>query len=465
MHVSHLEGIIARGDIRVGELIEKAWRGGARFDGWDDQLQWDAWQAALSEWENEEGLSRQVFLDTVPVDGRLPWDHIDVGLEDGFLLREYQKALKSRLSPPCGKPFRAKVHHTNVAEHEADERRLICYDCGIACDMSKMRTDRRTFLERLGALEPGPASLNGPTRTQTAVQRHKAGLSPHDFVQGEKVRYRLRYTKLGPVSLQGHLDMVRILPRMLVRAGHMPFYSRGFSPKPSLSFGPALGLGARAWGEFVDVGLSGCEPTPKALLDGLNTVAPEGLLVTGVRRLREGDLGASKVISSLEYVVVLSEPRELLAARLDEARAQQVLPIEVRRKGKTRELDLWSVVDRVELVDPSTLGLEDQQAKRTALCFRQPFGIGATLKPHEVASAITGTEVSTRQVLRIRCVALDEAGARTSPLRVGLVDAADIAEASHEQADLLRKQATPPRDDLAELVPDAPPRLLEIAGA
>ena len=39
------------------------------------------------------------FLGTIPVDSHLPWDHIDVGLEDGFLLREYRKALSDRLSP------------------------------------------------------------------------------------------------------------------------------------------------------------------------------------------------------------------------------------------------------------------------------------------------------------------------------------------------------------------------------
>ena len=39
----------------------------------------------------------------LPVGGRLPWDHIDVGLAPGFLAREYRRALAGRLSPPCGK--------------------------------------------------------------------------------------------------------------------------------------------------------------------------------------------------------------------------------------------------------------------------------------------------------------------------------------------------------------------------
>ena len=57
---------------------------------------------------------------TRPVTARLPWDHIDVGLEDGFLLGEYRKALKGRASPPCGKVAGMLIHHTNLADAEPD---------------------------------------------------------------------------------------------------------------------------------------------------------------------------------------------------------------------------------------------------------------------------------------------------------------------------------------------------------
>src|SRR5207244_1416925 len=81
----------------------------------------------------------------------LPWSHIDVGLEDGFLAREYRKALQNRLSPPCGKVAGAFIHHDNLEDAKADERRLVCYDCGVACDMTMMRDERITFLDKMGA--------------------------------------------------------------------------------------------------------------------------------------------------------------------------------------------------------------------------------------------------------------------------------------------------------------------------
>jgi hypothetical protein len=55
------------------------------------------------------------MLGTIPMKSRLPWDHIDVGLEDKFLDREWIKATKNRLSPPCGKVAgMAIVHHSNL---------------------------------------------------------------------------------------------------------------------------------------------------------------------------------------------------------------------------------------------------------------------------------------------------------------------------------------------------------------
>ncbi len=403
MHVSHLEGIIARGDRRVGDLIELAWRKGARFDSWDEKLNKDAWYAALDEWEEAEGIERRVFLDTLPVDGKLPWDHIDVGLKDGFLRREYQRAVKSRLSPPCGKPVGAKVHHTNLEDANADARKLVCYNCGIACDMSGMRQERLDFLEKMGAERP-PQRDERRTVVATAKERMKQGLSPHDFDQGEKRFYRLRYARTGAVALRGHLDMVRVVPRMLRRAGYEPWYSQGFSPKPVMMFGTALSLGTIALGEYVDVAL--CEEVEaQVLLEGLNAAAADGFIVTGVRRLNGALTALSHSINAFDYAV-LWERSDLLAwagttemtvlrarvkERIETIAATDSVPVTILRKKKSRTLDLREVLlsvspfDAAELpdwagIDPTLVGLR----------LRIRFDNEATLKPQEAAAAVLG---------------------------------------------------------------------------
>src|SRR5690606_28089274 len=108
---SWLEAILARGDRRVGEAISLAYALGARFDSWQDALRLDLWREAFA----RLGLDTAPFLGTLPMTARLPWDHIDVGLAEGFLAREYRRALANRLSPPCGKVAGTFVHPASVA--------------------------------------------------------------------------------------------------------------------------------------------------------------------------------------------------------------------------------------------------------------------------------------------------------------------------------------------------------------
>ena len=256
---SHIEGIFARGDRRVGDLLEAAFRLGCRFDSWDDALRMDLWEQAIAETTARTGLDIGRPLGTMPVTGRLPWSHIDIGLEPDFLAKEYRKALKDRLSPPCGKPYKKLLHPSSVAAAEAGAKdKLICYDCGIACDLGAMKGERLFFLRRMNAWT-GAATATAverrATRSRAARPAQDPTRPPPRAAQGEPHGYRLRYTKLGHVAYLGHLDLVRHLPRIFRRAGLEIYYSVGFHPKPDLSFGPALGLGIPSLGEVMDVRL------------------------------------------------------------------------------------------------------------------------------------------------------------------------------------------------------------------
>ncbi|MFW6023780.1 MAG: TIGR03960 family B12-binding radical SAM protein, partial [Myxococcota bacterium] len=222
MHASDaswLEGVFARGDRRLAKVLETAYEGGARFDSWEEHLRLDAWHAAFE----RHGLQPRAFLGTLPVSARVPWDHIDVGLEEGFLAKEYRKALRNRLSPPCGKAAGMFVHHTNVTDANADPRRLVCYDCGVACDMSQMREERVDFLHALGAETPPPPPEPRPEGKVEPKDRKARAVRD----QGPFARVRVAYTRTGRNAYQGHLDMVRLLPRILRRAELPLRYTQG----------------------------------------------------------------------------------------------------------------------------------------------------------------------------------------------------------------------------------------------
>jgi radical SAM family uncharacterized protein/radical SAM-linked protein len=324
---SILEGILARGDRRLSQVIERAYHEGARMDSWEEHVKLEVWKEALEHF----GIDPAQFLGTIPVTARLPWSHFDIGLEEGFLAREYRKALASRPSPPCGKVVGQFIHATNLQEAESENRRLVCYDCGIACDLTKMRTDRKDFLGRLGALEPNqrvqlPIVREEKQKTSKAHEPLVFGmeLPPEELAKppaerkrlrpelyrpvrvGTPVRFRLRFAKTGAVALLGHLDLIRELPRVIRRAGIKTAYTEGFHPEPDMSFGPALSLGVASLDEYADVKLIDAPPVDE-LVAQLEAHTSGGLHFLGARLLDPQDKGVTAVITAASYVLALPE--------------------------------------------------------------------------------------------------------------------------------------------------------------
>jgi radical SAM superfamily enzyme YgiQ (UPF0313 family) len=96
--VSLLEAVMARGDRRVGKVIKKAWELGCKFDAWSEHYHHDKWLEAFKESGMEPGFYayRERSLDEI-----LPWSHIDIGVSEEFLKREYQKAIAGEATPDC----------------------------------------------------------------------------------------------------------------------------------------------------------------------------------------------------------------------------------------------------------------------------------------------------------------------------------------------------------------------------
>ena len=96
--LSRLEAVFARGDRRLGPVIETAVRSGARLDGWDEYFNYAKWYAAFRECGIEES-----FYTTrgYGEDELLPWDPIDVGVSKKFLLRERRRAYEGVVTPDC----------------------------------------------------------------------------------------------------------------------------------------------------------------------------------------------------------------------------------------------------------------------------------------------------------------------------------------------------------------------------
>lgn len=111
-----IEGLLSRGDRRVGRVIERVWRDGGKFDGWSEYFSFDRWATAAA----EELACFGVDLDWYTTRERgyeevLPWDHLDAGLDRDWLWEDWQDALDEREVDDC--------------------RWTPCFDCGVCPQM------------------------------------------------------------------------------------------------------------------------------------------------------------------------------------------------------------------------------------------------------------------------------------------------------------------------------------------
>ncbi len=114
-----IEGLLSRGDRRVGSVIERVWREGGRFDGWSEHFSFDRWESATA----AALAGSPVDLDWYTTRERehaevLPWDHLDSGLDKDWLWEDWQDAVDP-----------------DASVEVEDCRWTPCYDCGVCPQM------------------------------------------------------------------------------------------------------------------------------------------------------------------------------------------------------------------------------------------------------------------------------------------------------------------------------------------
>ncbi len=95
---SVLEAVLARGDRRIGRVIEDAWKNGCHFDGWNEYFNFDAWMKAIE----KNGLTVEFYANRKrEYDEVLPWSHLDFGINEEFLISENKKAHIGQITQNC----------------------------------------------------------------------------------------------------------------------------------------------------------------------------------------------------------------------------------------------------------------------------------------------------------------------------------------------------------------------------
>jgi radical SAM superfamily enzyme YgiQ (UPF0313 family) len=114
-----IEGLLSRGDRRVGRIIEQVWRDGGRFDGWSEHFSYDRWIAAADKALADEPVDLAWYTTREREYAEvLPWDHLDSGLDREWLWEDWQDALEE-----------------DGAIEVEDCRWTPCFDCGVCPQM------------------------------------------------------------------------------------------------------------------------------------------------------------------------------------------------------------------------------------------------------------------------------------------------------------------------------------------
>ncbi|MCR1838860.1 TIGR03960 family B12-binding radical SAM protein [Murimonas intestini] len=96
--VTILEGLLARGDRRVGKAILKAYENGALYDAWSETFHFEYWTSAFE----ETGVDLAFYTDRErSADEILPWDFISIGVTKQFLLREWERSKSEEVTKNC----------------------------------------------------------------------------------------------------------------------------------------------------------------------------------------------------------------------------------------------------------------------------------------------------------------------------------------------------------------------------
>ncbi len=222
VRISAMEDFVGRGDRRLAPVVRRAWELGAGMDAWWESLDraFNAWTQAIE----EVGLSwkyRQVeqgewnIMDTPDnaaiLDQPLPWDHLDTGIDKNWLKADLQKALEAATVPDCA--FEGCSH---------------CGICGI------------DFGHNIVVKPPEIPQFAG------------------DFIPESKRVQRIRvwFGKTGDMALVGHLDLMKLIDRVVRRASLPISFTGGYNPKPRIHSASALPLGATSSGEILDFELT-----------------------------------------------------------------------------------------------------------------------------------------------------------------------------------------------------------------
>ncbi|GMW01823.1 MAG: hypothetical protein AMXMBFR84_29600 [Candidatus Hydrogenedentota bacterium] len=291
-----IEGLVTRADRRGADLIEAAWRNGARFESWDEWCNLDAWLKAIDDINYDVAFEfRERDLNE-----RLPWDHIDVMMPKEWFQEDWKRAMELKHAQDCRA---GKCHLCGVIYRE----RELC--------KHMLKNQKQGRLDEID-WQPSPKREAG----------EKPGLQ----------RLRFKIGREGEVKWLSHLELMNAWVRSLRRARAPIAYSNGFHAHPKITFASAPPVGEESVGDYMDVVLSDYAE-PKALLARLKSVLAPGFRVFDVEDVPLHGPSLMSLCAGYSYTIYADAPVEPLRDRINEIMASDEQYVDRRLKTKNKK--------------------------------------------------------------------------------------------------------------------------------
>ena len=294
--ISYLEGILGRGDRRMGKIIYSVWQKGARLDAWTEHLDYQIWEQAL----NESDTGNYSFARDL--NSPLPWDHVNKGVKKETLIKERESSLL------------LKTEKAIIQDEES---------------IKPMDTKEKKIKDTTAFSNSEEMIIYGRKRKK------------REFITPSRVaksRVRVKWEKGEEIRFTSHLDVVRMFERAIRRSGLPVSYSMGFHPHQKVAFGPPLPLGFISDSEYLDIQLE--QPYSPVLLNKLDKTLPSGFKILEIKNILAKTQSLSSIINCASYTVNLPISVDEIEAKIESILEKKNLVVQRTTKKEEKEVDI-----------------------------------------------------------------------------------------------------------------------------
>lgn len=199
-YASFIEGLIARGDEKIGDAVYEAFKKGCKFDGWSEFFKFDIYDECFK----NQNIVYADYLDKKDYNKKLVWNDIDVGVTDKYYKNELEKIKKMKFDNNCNK--------------QCDKECRIC---------------NKNIKKKL---------------SQKLRKKHKK----EKIKNQTKTRYLAEFSKTENLKYIGHIDIIKYFEKLFLRSDIKVSYTQGYNPRPKFKFSQAIPLGIESECELLE---------------------------------------------------------------------------------------------------------------------------------------------------------------------------------------------------------------------